>query len=72
MYRRYHKDTVNVVLEVIKADIDELSTNLGYRSIHQKLIYNGIKTDRETLRLCLKTIGPESVGRKKAHKFKKV
>ena len=48
LYRRYDKDTVNVVLEAIKAGIDGPSTNLGYRSIHQQLRYNGIKTDRET------------------------
>ena len=56
LYRRYHKDTVNVVLEAIKAGVDGPSTNLGYRSIHQKLSRNGIKTDRETVRLYLKTI----------------
>ena len=56
LYRRYHKDTVNVVLEAINADIYEPSTNLGYRSIHQQLRHNGIKTSRETVRLCLKTI----------------
>ena len=71
LYRRYHKHTVNVVLETIKADIDGPSTNLVYRSIHQKLIYNGIKTDRETVTLCLKTIDPEGVKRKKAHKLKR-
>ena len=60
-YRRYHKDTVNVVLEAINAGIDGPSVNLGYRSIHQKLIHNGIKTDRETVRLYLKTIDPEGV-----------
>ena len=61
LYRRYHKDTVNVVLEAIKAGVDGPSTNLGYRSIHQKLSRNGIKTDRETVRLYLKTIDPEGV-----------
>ena len=65
MYRRYHKDTVNVALEAIKADIDGPSTNPGYRSIDQRLTYNGIKADRETVRLCLKTIDPE------AHKLKR-
>ena len=39
LYRRY-KDTVNIVLEAIKADRDGPSTNLGYRGIHQKLIHN--------------------------------
>ena len=58
LYRRHHKDTVNVVLEAIKADIDGPSTNLDYRSIYQKLIHNGIKTDREAVRSCLKTIDP--------------
>ena len=58
LYRRHHKDTINVVLEAIKADIDGPSTNLDYRSIYQKLIHNGIKTDRETVRPCLKTIDP--------------
>ena len=71
LYRRYHKDTVNVVLETLKADIDGPSTNLGYRSIHQKLVHNGIKTDRETFRLCLETIDPEGVKRRKAHKLKR-
>ena len=70
MYRRYHTDTENVVLEVVKADIDGLSTNLGYRSIHQRLIDNGNKTARETVRLCLKAIDPEGVERRKAHKLK--
>ena len=31
---------------------------------------NGIKTDRETVRLCLKTIDSESVKRRKAHALK--
>ena len=51
LYRRYHKDKVNVLLEAIKTDLDGTSTNLSYRSIHQKFIHNGIKTDRETVRL---------------------
>ena len=51
--------------------MDRPSTNLGYRSIHQKLTHNGIKTDRETVRLCLKTRDPEGVKRKKVHKFKR-
>ena len=49
------------MLEAIKADIDGPSTNLDYHSIHQKLIPNGIKIDRETVRLCLKTIDSEGV-----------
>ena len=48
LYRKYHKDTVNAVLEAMKVDIDGPSTNLGYLSIHQKLVHNGIKKDRET------------------------
>ena len=71
MYRKYHKNTVNVVLEAIKAGIDRTLTNLGYCSIHQKLRHNGIKTDRETIRLCLKTIDSEGVERRKDHKFKR-
>ena len=71
LYKRYHKDTVNVVLEAIKADIDGPSTNLGCRSIHQKLIHNGLNTDRETVGLCLKTIDPEGVKRRKAPQFKR-
>ena len=62
---------MNVALEAIKTDIDRPSTNIGYRSIHQKLIHNGTKTDRERVRLCLKTIDPEGIERKKAHKLKK-
>ena len=71
LYRKYHKNTVNVVLEAIKAGIDRTLTNLGYCSIHQKLRHNGIKTDRETIRLCLKTIDSEGVERRKDHKFKR-
>ena len=71
MYRRYHKETVNAVLEAIKVNIDGPSTNLGYLSIHQKLVHNGIKRDRETVRLCLKIIDPEGVKRRKAHKRKR-
>ena len=56
LYRRYHKDIVNVILEVVKVGIDGPFTNLGYGSIHQKLRHNGIKADRETGRLCFKTI----------------
>ena len=48
MYRKYHKDTVNVLLEAVKASIDGPSTNLGYHSIHLKVRHNGNKTDRET------------------------
>ena len=49
LYRRYYKDTVNVVLKAMKAGIYGSSTNLGYLSIHQKLGHNCIKTDRETV-----------------------
>ena len=68
LYKRYHKGTVNVALETTKADIDGPSSHIGNRSINQKLIYNGIKTDRETVRLCLKTVDPEGVKRREAHK----
>ena len=71
LYRTYHKDTVNIVSEAIKASIDGPSPNLGYRSIHQKLRHNGIKTGRKTVRLCLKTIDPEGVKRRKAPKLKR-
>ena len=71
LYRTYHKDTVNIVSEAIKAGIDGPSPNLGYRSIHQELRHNGIKTDRKTVRLCLKIINPEGVKRRKAHKLKR-
>ena len=71
LYRRYHKHTVNVVLEAIKADIDGPSTNLDYCSSHQKLIHKGIKTDRGTVRLFLKTIDLEGVEMRKAHKIKR-
>ena len=43
----YHKDTVNVALEAIKAGIDGTSTNLCYRSIHQKLKHNGTDTEKQ-------------------------
>ena len=51
LYKRYHKDTVNIVLEAINTGIDGPSKNFGYRSIHQKLRHKGIKTDRETVKL---------------------
>ena len=70
-HRIYHKDTVNVVLEPIKAGIDGSSTNLGYASIDQKLRHNGIKTDRETVRLSLKTTDPDGAKRIKGHKVKR-
>ena len=60
---------MNVVLEAIKANIDGPSTNLDYRSSRQKLIHKGIKTDRGTVRLFLKTIDPEGVKMRKAHKI---
>ena len=50
----------------MKAGIPESSTNHGYRSIHQKLRHNGIKTDRERVRLCLKAEDQEDVKRRKA------
>ena len=34
-------------------------------------MHNGIKTDRETVRPCLKTIDPEGVERRKSHKLKR-
>ena len=59
-----------MVLKVVKADIDGPSTNPGYRTIHQRLIDTGIKTDRETVRLCLKAMDPKGVERRKAHRLK--
>ena len=61
LYKRYHKNKVNVVLKATKVGVDRPSTNLGYGSIHQKLRHNGIKSDRETVRLCLKTIDSEGL-----------
>ena len=49
MHRRYHKDTVNLVLGAAKAGVAGPSTDLGFWIINQKLRHNGIKTDRETV-----------------------
>ena len=45
--------------------------NFGYRTMHQKLRMKGVVTNRETVRLIIKTLDPLGVGLKKSHKLKR-
>ena len=45
--------------------------NFGYRTMHQKLRMKGVVTNRETIRLIIKTLDPLGVGLRKSHKFKR-
>ena len=37
----------------------------------QKLRWEGIRTDRETVRLCIRSLDPEGVGSRTSHRFRR-
>ena len=61
LFRRKHKSSINDVIEAIQSLLKGPSSNHGYRSIHLKLRNMGLTIDRETVRLCLRSLDPEGV-----------
>ena len=71
LFRRYHFTNLNDIVEVIQKEMLGSGENFGYRTMHQKLRMKGVVTNRETVRLIIKTLDPLGVGLKKSHKLKR-
>ena len=71
LYRRRRHNSVNSVLENVKTLLLGSGRCFGYRLMHQKLRSRGINTDRETVRLCLKSLDEEFVSLRKKHQFQR-
>ena len=70
LYRRQKKTKLNSVISAIKDNIDNHSGKcFGYRLMTQKLRNSGVTIDRETVRLCIKSLDPEGVDNRTAHRL---
>ena len=67
---RCHFTNLNDIIEVIQKEMLGSGENFGYRIMHQKLRMKGVVTNRETVRLIIKTLDPLGVIRK-SHKLKR-
>ena len=71
LYRRHNKAPINEVVTELQARLNSSNSALGYRSMHLILRGNGVTTDRETVRICLKELDPEGVRRRKQNRLKR-
>ena len=71
LFKRYHFTNFNDIVEVIEKEVLGFGENFGYRTMHQKLRMNGVVTDRETVRLIIKTLDLLGVGLRRSHKLKR-
>ena len=58
MFRRKNSDDINKITTAIKREADKSCSGYGYRMIHKKLRQMGVTTNRETVRLIIKAVGP--------------
>ena len=61
-HRRYN---INTVIKFIEDKLKGSSSCFGYRYTLQKLRCRGLRADKETVRLILKSLDPVGVDRKK-------
>ena len=61
LYRRHEKSSTNEIVNVVSKELEGSSSQFGYRQMHQKIRSKGFVTDRETVRLIIKTLDPKGV-----------
>lgn len=61
LYRRHNKVPDNIVRNVIRGELEGSCINFGYRAMHLRIRNMGINSNRETVRIILKELDPESV-----------
>ena len=72
LYRRKGREPVNQTLIAIYNEMEKGPGRcFGYRFMHQKLRMNGHCVDRETVRIIVKTLDPDSVALRKAHRLQR-
>ena len=68
--RRKEQSPVNEIVDLIENELQGSGSLIGYRLMHQKLqLYNGLVADRETVRIVMKELDPEGVGRRSRHRL---
>lgn len=68
--RRKQQSPVNEIVDLIENELQGSGNLMGYRLMHQKLqLYNGLVTDRETVRFVMKELDPEGVERRSRHRL---
>lgn len=71
LFRRFNHTSVNNVIMEVRKILEGSGSNFGYRALHQKLRLNGIITNREIVRFIVKTLDPEGVQLRTAHRLKR-
>ena len=69
--RKKEKSDLHEVLHLIQRELAGSGNNVGYRSMHQRVIAHGLKIDRESVRLGLKALDPHGVSYRARHRLKR-
>ena len=70
LFRRHHHISPNVTLQAVQEELKGSSSEFGYRLMHQKLRSKGLNTDRESVRIALKLLGPDGVKSRTSRRFR--
>ena len=70
LFRRYNFASTNSVILAVRKTLKGSGANFGYSAVHQKLRMEGITTSHEMIRLIMKTLDPEGVKLRTAHRLK--
>ena len=71
LFRRYNFASTNSVIPAVRKMLKGSGANFGYRAVHQKLRMEGVTTSHEMVRLIMKTLDPEGVKLRTAHRLKR-
>ena len=71
LYRRRGKSPINQLLEFVKNELCGSSSSFGYRTMHMKLREQGFVVDKETVRIVLKSLDPQGVEKRSAHRLQR-
>ena len=69
--RKKEKSGLYQVLHFIQRELAGSGNNVGYRSMHQRVIAHGLKIDIESVRLGLKALDPHGVSYRARHRLKR-
>ena len=69
--RKKEKSGLHQVLHFIQRELAGSGNNVGYHSMHQRVIAHGLKIDRESVRLGLKALDPHGVSYRARHRLKR-
>ena len=69
LFRKNKNVSSREILNSVAEELKESGSSYGYRFIHQKIRMKGLQTNRELVRLALKSLDPEGVKNRSLQKF---